>query len=309
MSLPTDKAVEQIVERAFPGSRVRRAWPLTGGISAAVTAIEIEQPDGRVRRLTLRQPGALDGERASDTSEKEHRVLQFLHDAGLPVPEPLLLDRSGEIVPGPLLLLEYIDGQPGEGPGDLNRQLKGYAETLARIHQFPATHPALSFLPSQLDDDSDRLAKPPATLNDGRSEGAIRDALLKHWPPRQRNQPTLLHGDIWPGNMVWHEGALVGIIDWEDAAVGDPVADLAVTRLEVLWAHGSAAMVTVTELYQAQTGVDLADLAVWDLCAALRPIPHISGWGLSPAEDTAQRAGYRRFVDQALEALAGTSRP
>ena len=27
---------------------------------------------------------------------------------------------------------------------------------------------------------------------------------------------ALLHGDYWPGNVLWKNGALVGVIDWED---------------------------------------------------------------------------------------------
>jgi aminoglycoside phosphotransferase (APT) family kinase protein len=38
---------------------------------------------------------------------------------------------------------------------------------------------------------------------------------------------VLLHGDFWPGNALWRDGALVAILDWEDAAIGDPLADVA----------------------------------------------------------------------------------
>ena len=140
-------------------------------------------------------------------------------------------------------------------------------------------------------------------LSGGWSEEPIREALAAHWPPQRGNGGTLLHGDLWSGNMVWRDGRLVAVIDWEDAAVGDPLVDLAVTRLEVLWAHGAAAMWTVTKLYQSQTGINLSDLAIWDLCAALRPIPLISGWGHSPEEHAAHRAGHQAFVTQALERL------
>jgi aminoglycoside phosphotransferase (APT) family kinase protein len=36
---------------------------------------------------------------------------------------------------------------------------------------------------------------------------------------------SLLHGDYWPDNTLWRDGRLVCVIDWEDAALGDPLAD------------------------------------------------------------------------------------
>ena len=62
------------------------------------------------------------------------------------------------------------------------------------------------------------------------------------WPLSQQNRSVLLHGDFWPGNILWRDGQIVGVIDWEDAAFGDPLADIANTRLELLWAFGVEAM-------------------------------------------------------------------
>jgi len=46
---------------------------------------------------------------------------------------------------------------------------------------------------------------------------AIRNALLASWPPAQVSDPVVLHGDYWPGNVLWRDGRLVGVIDWEEA--------------------------------------------------------------------------------------------
>ena len=46
---------------------------------------------------------------------------------------------------------------------------------------------------------------------------SIRDALEAVWPLGSRNADKLMHGDYWPGNTLWKDGRLVGIIDWEDA--------------------------------------------------------------------------------------------
>ena len=65
----------------------------------------------------------------------------------------------------------------------------------------------------------------------------------------------------------------MAVIDWEDAALGDPLADVANSRLEILWAFGIAAMIGCTRQYRSMTAVDFANLPYWDLCVALRRIP------------------------------------
>ncbi len=37
----------------------------------------------------------------------------------------------------------------------------------------------------------------------------------------------LVHADFWPGNTLSKADELVGIDDWENASLGDPVADVA----------------------------------------------------------------------------------
>jgi aminoglycoside phosphotransferase (APT) family kinase protein len=141
-------------------------------------------------------------------------------------------------------------------------------------------------------------------LDDSLSEGAIRDALVAAWPLPRRNRPALLHGDYWPGNILWQDGRLVAIVDWEDAARGDPLADLANSRLEVLWAFGIEAMRLFTHHYRATTALDVANLPYWDLYAALRPASKLSTWGLDDATETAMREGHGLFVAQAFEAMS-----
>lgn len=162
----------------------------------------------------------------------------------------------------------------------------------------------LSFLPSQERTVAEMLARRPATLDDSLDEPRIRDVLEAVWPLPQRNQPVLLHGDYWPGNTLWRDDRLVAVIDWEDVAPGDPLADLGNARLEILWAYGSSAMHAFTRRYRAlMPHVDVSCLPYWDLIAALRPAGKLSQWGLDPQTEQTMRARHKRFVDQALQAL------
>jgi hypothetical protein len=110
---------------------------------------------------------------------------------------------------------------------------------------------------------------------------------------------VLLHGDFWPGNTLWRDGRLVAVIDWEDAAVGDPLADVANARVELLWALGLEAMDDFTRRYEA-AAADLADLFQLGPWAGRRLGGHMAGWSIDEATADAMRAGHEMFVAQAL---------
>jgi aminoglycoside phosphotransferase (APT) family kinase protein len=122
------------------------------------------------------------------------------------------------------------------------------------------------------------------------------------WPWPQRNRSVLLHGDYWPGNILWRDGRLVAIVDWEDAALGDPLADLANTRLEILWTFGLDAMHRFTDIHRSLIELDYAALPYWDLAAALRPAGKIAEWAGDAATEAGMRARHALFIAQAFEA-------
>lgn len=295
-----DEGIRAWVRRSRPGSRLLRTWALRGGVSAQMTAFEIALPDGATQRLVLRQHGEADRAANPQVAANEFRLLRALHAAGLPVPPAYDLDTSGEILPLPYIVLACVEGEPASAlpdAGDLPRQMAG---CLAQIHGVDLSDPALSYLP-QL---GRGFGARPAELDASLQEGRIRDALEAAWPLAYVNAPALLHGDYWPGNVLWREGRIAAVVDWEDARTGDPLADVGNARLEMLWAFGAEATERFTEAYRSMMpGVDLTNLPYWDLCAALRPAGKLSGWGLEAAAQAAMRAGHRWFVERALEKL------
>ncbi len=294
----------RLVEHVVPGAELCSVEALPGGVSARVTVVGVRYPDGQSQRLVVREYGAGDLHRNPDVAAHEFRVLQVVRSAGVPAPEPYYLDQTGALLGTPLIVIDYVDGQTGLASADLDRALPPLAETLARIHSVDVAAADLSFLPSQERTVAEMLARRPATLDDSLDEPRIRDVLEAVWPLPQRNQPVLLHGDYWPGNTLWRDDRLVAVIDWEDVAPGDPLADLGNARLEILWAYGSSAMHAFTRRYRAlMPHVDVSCLPYWDLIAALRPAGKLSQWGLDPQTEQTMRARHKRFVDQALQAL------
>lgn len=302
MTLMTDArhedAFRRLVRRIEPHGAFLRASRLTGGVSAAVTVVDIERPDGRPARLIVRQRGKIDRQHNAHIARDEFTLLRIARSHGLAVPKPVHFDESCDLFPTPTLVLEYIDGETGFAPVDLADYLSQASAELAKIHGVNDS-PDLSFLPRQ-----DRgFGQRPSHLDTSLGEGRIRDVLESAWPVPGGNASVLLHGDFWPGNVLWRNGTLAAVIDWEDARVGDPLADLANARLELLWAFGIDAMHGFTDRYRSITTVDIANLPYWDLCAALRPCATLHTWGLDDPTVQRMRQQHALFVTQALASL------
>lgn len=295
------------------GGTFLHTWPLNGGSSARMDALEIAQADGMLLRVVVRQPGAAALARNPYATRNEYQLLVALHEQGILVPRPLLFDETGSCFPTPVLALEYIDGAADFAPSDPIGTAHQLAAQLTRIHQMSSAAPGienLQLLPAV-------LGPPAATALE---QAHIRAAIANTWPPPQMNTPTLLHGDYWPGNVLWRDMRLVAIIDWEDAGLGDPLRDLAIARLDLLWIYGHETMQIFTRTYCALQPLNYASLPHWDLFAALR-LARLVGSDLDEwaaffqpfgrADITAQhiRAHYDWFVAQALRQLSQKQAP
>lgn len=297
----TTEPFERLIQKMDPHSRLVRAWPLTGGVSAQITALEIARPDGQTQKMIVRLHGEVDRQQNPQVADDEFKLLQHLKSAGLAVPTPYYLDTSCEIFPIPYLVIEFVEGATDFAPENLPDYLRQCATHLAQIHCLPAAD--FDFLPRQSDIYANKFKVRPAKLDDSIGEGQIRDVLESVWPLAQHNKSVLLHGDYWPGNLLWQGGQLIAIIDWEDARTGDSLADLANSRLEILWAFGMEAMQEFTRIYQSLTALDYTNLPYWDLCAALRPAFKISEWATDVAAEKRMRERHGWFVTQAFEKL------
>lgn len=289
----------RLVERLDPQSTLLRVWPLTGGVSAQVTAFQFARADRQPQTMLVRRHGVRDRQRNPQIAADEFKLLQFLQGAGIAAPAPTYLDQAGEFFATPCLVMEFIEGESDFAPTDLAAYFHQAATHLAAIHRIAGAQQDLAFLPRH----TKGFGKRPATLDESLAEGEIRNALEALWPVPQVNPSVLLHGDFWPGNLLWQAGRLAAVIDWEDAAVGDPLADLGNTRLEMLWAFGRDAMTEFTHIYRSLNPIDLTNLPYWDLCAALHPAGRLGEWGLDPAVEKAMRTEHRWFITQAFTKL------
>lgn len=261
--------------------------PLVGGVSARVTALDLATPEGTRLRVVVREPGVAEWKGPGrQTARREFDLLGHLHRAGLPVPRPLLIAEDGQ---QPFFVMEFVEGTrdlPARGPESM-------AHALADIHAFP-----LEEVPP-LPEREDPIAGLPEFLGPDRAE--LRERLAAH-PIVLRPRRTLLHGDYWPGNVLWLHGEVVALLDWEDAALGDPLSDVACCRLELRYVVGALGADRFTREYARRSRRDLQELPVWDAYVAAAALASMGQWGL-PAE---REARMRREAEASLtEATAG----
>jgi aminoglycoside phosphotransferase (APT) family kinase protein len=252
--------LQALAALAWPDARVVGASPLKGGISATMAVIELA--DGRM--AVARRPGDWVTEEDPDGGQTEFQTLARLHALGLPVPAALAIEPTGG--PDRIYLMEHIDGAPDLSPADPADHVRQAAETLAMIHR-------VDWMASGLDA-LRRLRNPwrprGETVNEAMGEGRARAALEATGPLDDPNPTVLRHGDFWPGNLLWRDGRLVAVVDWEAACLAGPLGDLAVSRLDTLWVLGWERMEEFTEAYLRANPVDVSQLPHFDLRAAVR---------------------------------------
>src|SRR5205809_8139583 len=106
-----DNKFERVVQKMDPHSKLLRTWELKGGVSAQVTALEIERPDGQTKKMIVRRHGDVDLKQNPQIAADEFKLLQILQSVGLATPRPYYLDLSGDIFPNPYVVIEYIEGK------------------------------------------------------------------------------------------------------------------------------------------------------------------------------------------------------
>jgi len=99
----------------------------------------------------------------------------------------------------------------------------------------------------------------------------------------------LLHGDYWPQNLLWQHGQIGGILDWEDAAIGDPLSDVAQASVELRYLFGPEGMQKFITAYSAHAAVDPQRLALWQVYVAAAAQHFMSDWGLEKSRENHMR--------------------
>jgi aminoglycoside phosphotransferase (APT) family kinase protein len=302
----TTLRIERAISQFESGGKLLRTSALHGGISSRMTEFEIERADGSKARRIARQPSEWKFTQIADAAEVEARTIRQVKMAGIAVPKVLFVEQASEEVPHPFYVLEYVEGHPNLSPANVSRFVEDYASQLAKIHKINLWAMDFSFLPRPTIERRPRDEVSNAKLR----EAEIQQAIEQHQDRKGANPNVLRHGDFWPGNVIWREEKIVAVIDWEETVIGEPLFDLAISRLDLLWVVGMKAMEEFTERYFLLTKFDASGMAYWDLVASLRPMANLGGWASSypglgrPDITEATMTEGQEFVERALSRLS-----
>jgi len=303
-------ALEHVRQELAPGGRVVRVRPMQGGISSSVHLVHLQARDGKRQAVVVRRYGTYLHRVDPSACEREFRVLQVLARSGFPVPSPLLLDADGEVYGARTLVMERVVGRPLLAPDDLGDYLDQTARTLARLHALPIAD--VAFLP-ELRVDIERALSEYRGRQADDLQAAIYAAACREWASiAAKTFPmALVHGDYWPGNILWRRNRLIGVIDWEQPRIGDPVKDVATCRGDISILFGMAAADEFLRRYIAAGGASVETLPFYELLISTWAVREIEQWAvvypllgrpdLTPA---AARERIRTFAQAALHNVA-----
>ena len=201
------------------GKAIRSVDPIPEGHSGFTYFVSADDDDYVLR---LPPPGA----RIAATADvmRQGRIMAALHDAGLPAPAvPFIVSDS--VVDGrPFILMERIRGERIEKVHDFPTNS---VEVLKRMQALPVEQTGIGdeeaiTLQVEMMRWAMLMQRAPEELT--RRAGQLGGLLAAQVPPERR--PTLVHGDYHPGNMLFADGKVVALLDWEIAEIGQPLLDL-----------------------------------------------------------------------------------
>ncbi|MEX0785321.1 MAG: phosphotransferase [Dehalococcoidia bacterium] len=204
-----------------------------GILGSGFNSIAVETNGGLVFRIA-KTPGS------AERYAREQRLLPVLREhLPIAVPEPRWFVESSPALPHGAMGYPKIEGRP-LWPSDLDEHNIGplagqVAGVLLALHRIPLAEVEHLGLASHDERPAGYRALRAETMP------AIRERMsadeverIERWwesflseERMTRFEPVVAHGDFWFENMIVDDGAtqLVGVVDWEHAALADPALD------------------------------------------------------------------------------------
>ncbi len=261
------------------------AWQRIGDGQSNITYL-IERED---RRVVLRRGPRPPLPRSTHDMLRESRVQQGLARVGVPVPQILAVCADESLLGVPFYVMDYLDGEIllGSAPASLDTWDQRRATSEALVDTLASLHGVDLELAGLADFGRPQgyLERQIATFSGLASQVSERGLPLvaelgvwleAHRPETQR--AALVHGDYRLGNVMFRREApasVAAVLDWEMAALGDPLADLdyltatycdvgspgSVMEIsDVTREPGYLTRAEIAERYAARSGLDVSQL-------------------------------------------------
>jgi aminoglycoside phosphotransferase (APT) family kinase protein len=296
---PSLEAISVLLDRIAAGSKPVRVETLPGSYSNFTWLVQALDANGAPLRLVLRRYAVFGDYDLGEKASREFKTYQLLQRYGIPAPQPVYLDRNGKLFGAPSIVTSYVPGRLIESPSNPLEWARSLAIMLARIHTIPCSAEEQEFL---LDAKAEatwfiRSEAAPAYMQ-AHPQGTIVWQTVKDLFSRLQNTaPTLVHIDYWPGNILWEEAQISAVVDWEEAAYGDPAIDVAYCCMNMALGGMPQAADEFLHTYELERDQPVANLGFWELAAAARPMIDPEDWQI------AKPPGSERFTQFIAKAL------
>ncbi len=238
----------------------------------------------------------------------EAAALKAIAVSEIPGPRLLGVAMGGPATPGVFaLVMTRVPGTSRSTTEPSTARLRALGEAVALVHAAPI--PTSRHLPVRqrpvepVDFDAARRCEPTRALL-CEAEDVLRRS------PMPDHRPVFVHGDFWYGNTMWDDDRLTGIIDWECAGIGHPGIDLGMQRCDAALVVGLSGADAVLAGYESAIGRPAADVAYWDVAAALTTPPTMgsfvqiyAGQGRTDLDPTTLLTRRDAFLAAALDVI------
>ncbi len=271
--------------------RVRDFDVMEDGHAGLTFGFDLRRATGELEgRYILKMAPAGVKRRGNTDVFRQSPLLRALKQQGLPVPDVPWASADDEPLGAPFIVMERLPGRVfvvwephasfSRDPADLRRIWLQAAALLARVHRIDWRTVLSGWeAPRPLVDELDQWsrifkhAEDPAWYAAGMQLGdALRAALPDAAPV------GLVHGDFQPGNILYEDGQVRGLIDWELSLIGAQGLDLGWMLMMIdpaAWHPGwrpvaPLAGADVIDAYRAAGGPAAANLAWYQALAQYR---------------------------------------
>lgn len=191
---------------------------------------------GRQYVLRKKPPGVL--LKSAHQVDREYTVMTGLYETDVPVPKTYLLCMDDAVIGQAFYVMDFIEGRVVADPflPSFSREERGvlyddFARVLAALHCVDRQAVGLGEFGRAGNYYERQISRWSRQYVASETEKIPEVDKLMEWLPAHIpdvDETTLVHGDYRMGNCIIHptEPKIVGILDWELATTGHPLADL-----------------------------------------------------------------------------------
>ena len=219
--------------------------------------------------------------------DREYRLIAALHPLGFPVARPYVLCTDPDVIGAIFYVMELVGGRaytngalPEFDPVTRRSMYEQLVDTLADLHNIDPVAAGLGDFGKPGNYFERQVARWTRQYRDSQTDDLPEMERLIDYLPRtlpEQSRTSIVHGDYRIDNVLFAEGNLSAVLDWELATLGDPVADFSYLAMQwMMPADGGAGLAglelaalgiptldQIVERYSTRSGVPVAGQLDW----------------------------------------------